>query len=110
MAKHPYEIRIYPKRPSGYFEKLSDEELLPLAETLKAVLQKIRKNLGDPALNFFIHTAPLHYEAEEVNFDECYRWHIEVLPKVSFDAGFEVGTGIRINPVDPDAAAETLNA
>ena len=109
VSKQPYEIRIYPKFASGHFEKLEDLDTALLGEALQAVLKKVHTALGDPAFNFFIHTAPLHYEHSDVAFDKYYRWHIEIIPRVSFDAGFEAGTGIKINIMDPDAAAETLN-
>ena len=111
VSKQPYEMRIYPKFASGHFDHLEDQSILPLAEALATVLKKMHANLGDPAYNFFIHTAPLHYkEHEDLSFDQYYRWHIEIIPRMSFDAGFEAGTGIKINIIDPDYAAQTLNS
>ena len=37
-----------------------------------------------------------------------YHWHIEIIPKVTVKAGFELGTGVEINVVDPDEAAKIL--
>ena len=37
-----------------------------------------------------------------------YHWHIEITPIISIRGGFELGTGIEINDVDPDAAAKIL--
>lgn len=109
VSKQPYEIRIYPKFASAYFDRIEDDDMLPLSEALTTVLKKMHTTLHDPAYNFFIHTAPLRFE-EDVTWDVCYRWHIEVIPRVSFDAGFEAGTGIKINAVDPDIAAQELQA
>ncbi len=109
VSKQPYEMRIYPKFASAHFNNLDEASIPPLAEALTTVLKKMHDNLGDPAYNFFIHTAPLHYDKSDLSFDQYYRWHIEVLPRVSFDAGFEAGTGIKINIIDPDTAAETIN-
>ena len=109
VSKYPYEMRIYPKYANGHFDQIEDQSLTPLSETLTAVLKKMHTALGDPAYNFFIHTAPLHYEKSDLSFDHYYSWHIEILPRVSFDAGFEAGTGIKINIIDPDLAAQTLN-
>ena len=70
------------------------------------VLKKMRKVLNDPAYNFFIHTSPVETALE--NIHEFYSWHIEIVPKFSIAAGFELGTGVDINTVDPDRAAEEL--
>ena len=110
VSKHPYEMRIYPKFASSHFEHLEEQSVIPLSEALTTVLKKMHDKLADPAYNFFIHTAPIHYEKTDFSSDQYYRWHIEVLPRVSFDAGFEAGTGIKINIIDPDAAAKTLNS
>ena len=37
-----------------------------------------------------------------------YRWHIQVMPKLTRVAGFEWGTGFYINPTAPEEAAEFL--
>ena len=110
VSKQPYEIRIYPKFAGGHFENLEDQSLVPLGEALSGVLKKVHDGLDDPSYNFFIHTAPLHFEHQDLSSDQYYRWHIEILPRVSFDAGFEAGTGIKINIIDPDYAAKTLNS
>ena len=69
-------------------------------------LLKIEKKLGDPDYNFFIHTAPLAGRKEYKH----YHWHIEIQPKISISAGFELGTGIEITVVDPDMAARILKS
>ena len=103
FSKEPFEVRIFPKKHLSSFEATDDKMLMAVSSALKIVLQKINKNLNFPDYNFFIHTAPIkgdyHY----------YHWHIEVLPKLSFVGGFELGTGVNINIIDPDLAAEILN-
>jgi len=39
-----------------------------------------------------------------------YHWHVEILPKLSIDAGFELGTGVQITIVEPEEAARFLRA
>lgn len=107
VSKKPYEVRIFPKESHAHFERMPDELDSRLAEVLLAVLKKMRKALDSPPFNFFIHTAPVETSSSEKTH-EFYSWHIEVLPKLSISAGFELGTGIDINVVDPDKAAEEL--
>ena len=106
VSKTPYEVRIFSRDSHSHFEKMPDEFDKYLADVLLTVLKKIKKALGDPSYNFFIHTAPAETDLESVH--EFYSWHIEVLPKVKAAAGFEMGTGVDINAVDPDEAAKLL--
>ena len=108
ISKFPYEVRIFSKDSHAHFEKMPDELDKYLADVLLAVLKKIRKVLVSPPYNFFIHTAPAKESKFEANFHEFYHWHVEILPKLSIAAGFELGTGVDINVVDPDLAAEEL--
>jgi len=104
VSKEPFEVRVFPKKHLPYFENTLDVDLDYVVDALQVALKKIKKNLKDPDYNFFIHTAPLKVKE---NFKH-YHWHVEVIPKTSIAAGFELGTGIEINVVDPDAAAALL--
>lgn len=107
VSRRPFEIRVFPRRHQPYFEKTSEQDLKSVVAVLQTVLQKTEKNLRDPDLNFFIHTAPLKHQSQYKH----YHWHIEVLPNlpnISIPAGFEFGTGVEINVIDPDAAAKML--
>lgn len=108
-SRHPYEMRIFPRISNPRFEEITDQEIPYLASILKSVLKRMSNILDRPPYNFFIHTAPV----KQVGLvsGEFYHWHIEILPHIKIDAGFEIGTGIDINVVDPDeAAAELKNA
>ncbi len=102
-SRFPFETWILPRGHQSAFDRLSGEELQPLAITVKDVLLRLRAVLKDPAYNFVIHTAPLR-EAE-LNH---YHWHIEVMPRLAIVAGFEWGTGFYINPMPPEGAARQL--
>ena len=104
VSREPFELRIFPKRHLPYFEDADSKDLGFTVEALQKSLQLIEKYLGDPDYNFFIHTAPL----KNKNKYRHYHWHIEILPKLSISAGFELGTGIEITVVDPDEAVKVL--
>ncbi len=107
VSKFPYEVRIFPKNSHAHFEQMPDDDNdMYFAQTLSTVLKKIKIALGNPPFSFFIHTAPLEQGTENVH--EYYTWHLEILPKMKIGAGFEMGTGIEINVVDPDDAAKLL--
>jgi UDPglucose--hexose-1-phosphate uridylyltransferase len=68
---------------------------------LRDVLAAIGAALADPPYNVVVHTAP-------TTGDAPYHWWIEVVPRVSVVAGFEVGTGVMVNTTAPESAAATL--
>jgi UDPglucose--hexose-1-phosphate uridylyltransferase len=37
-----------------------------------------------------------------------FRWHLKILPRITLPAGFELGSGISINTMMPEDAAERL--
>jgi UDPglucose--hexose-1-phosphate uridylyltransferase len=102
-AKSPYEMRIYPKRHHASFSWAQDWEIDDLATALKDILLRIRVGLNNPDYNFIIRSAG--------GGDEGVRhlhWYLVIIPKITTPAGFEIGSGIYINVVPPEAAAETL--
>ncbi len=104
VSKEPFELRIFPKKHLPYFEDTSEEDLKFVVEALQKSLGMMEKKLKDPDYNFFIHTSPV----SEKRKNSHYHWHIEIQPKISISAGFELGTGIEITVIDPDEAARIL--
>jgi len=102
-SRVPFECLILPRRHDGRFERMSPEEQRQFAEALRDSLGRLRRGLSNPPYNFFIHTAP-HGSQD----GQGYHWHLEVLPKLSIAAGFELGSGIMIDTVTPEQAAAFL--
>lgn len=104
VSREPFELRVFPKTHSSYFEDATPRVRAAVAEALQHALRAIETNLRDPDYNFFIHTSPIQHKSSYHH----YHWHIEIQPKISVSAGFELGTGIEITVVDPDEAATIL--
>jgi UDPglucose--hexose-1-phosphate uridylyltransferase len=100
-----YEVRIYPKVHSARFETIATEDRPLMAEILITALRSLKRALGNPDYNFFIHTAPIHESSAE-----HYHWHLEIFPKTATLAGLELGTGMEVISVSPEAAAEHLRS
>ncbi|MCK5466748.1 galactose-1-phosphate uridylyltransferase [Candidatus Parcubacteria bacterium] len=103
VSRVPFEMRIYPKRHLSYFERITDEQKMELAEAMKFCLSKLKKNLNDPAYNLFLHTAPCNGQT----YDH-YHWHFEIFPKTNVWAGLELSTGIEVCSIIPERAATIL--
>ncbi|ASV76385.1 Galactose-1-phosphate uridylyltransferase [Thermogutta terrifontis] len=102
VSRFAYEIWIFPDTHAERFEAMTPGSLSSLAETIQSVLKAIETRLGKPGYNVLLHTAPFRKKTP------YFHWRIEILPSVSRAAGFEWGTGIHINPVFPEEAAQTL--
>ncbi len=102
-ASVPYEIWILPKKHETSFADLQPNDIAPLAQTLQSVLAKLYYSLNNPDYNYCINTVP-HYSSSE----PYYHWHIQILPRLSTRAGFEIGSGININVALPEESAKFL--
>jgi UDPglucose--hexose-1-phosphate uridylyltransferase len=103
-SKRQFEVNVLPKKHWASFRDTPPAVVREIALTLQSVMKKMKKQLNDPDLNFFIHDTP--FDGRDYRH---HHWHIEVTPRVSIDAGFEFSTGIAINAIDPDNAAAILN-
>jgi UDPglucose--hexose-1-phosphate uridylyltransferase len=97
-----YMVRILPRVQQSSFARAGS--MRPLAEILRFVLGCIERALADPDYNLAISTSAAHEE------DPSFRWHIEILPRLTTLAGLELGSGMSINPVLPEAAATALRS
>jgi UDPglucose--hexose-1-phosphate uridylyltransferase len=99
----PFCTHIYPRRHMANFADISGEEITDLARVLRLVLAKLYYGLHDPDFNFTIRSAPA--ECAGVKY---YHWYVSIIPRLTRVAGFELGSGMYINTVLPEAAAEFL--
>src|SRR5215813_10220598 len=110
-AIHPRD-RVVPKTHQYSFIQTSPEERSDLAKMLKIILMKVYKLLGNPPYNFYIHSAPnlnvMPRMGDYSTLREDFHWHIEILVRTTIWAGFEQGSGIYINPLNPTDAARYL--
>lgn len=102
-SKRPFEVSVLPKKHWPLLRETPPAALRGVALALHSAIQKMKKTLKDPDLNFFVHDTPLDHKDYR-----HHHWHIELIPKTSLEAGFEFSTHIDINVVDPDDAAAIL--
>jgi UDPglucose--hexose-1-phosphate uridylyltransferase len=96
-ARVPFHLQIVPRRPAARF---SDEGALG-ARMLHEALSRLGAVLGDlPPLNMWVRTAPRDAER--------FCWRIEVVPRLAQLAGLEIGTGVHLNVLAPEDAAQRL--
>jgi UDPglucose--hexose-1-phosphate uridylyltransferase len=95
-SRSPFELRVIPRREAARFE--DDETGAAMIRTALRVLAA--RFGGPPELNLWIRTAPRGAER--------FGWHVDIAPRLTIRAGFELGTGVDINIYPPERAAADL--
>jgi UDPglucose--hexose-1-phosphate uridylyltransferase len=95
-SRTPFELRVIPRRPAARFE---DDGEVGTA-MVRLALTALAELLGSPQLNLWVRTAPR-------GSDE-FHWHVDILPRLTIRAGFEMGTGVEVDIYPPERAAADL--
>jgi UDPglucose--hexose-1-phosphate uridylyltransferase len=101
FSQWPYEVWIAPKKDGTVFGDITDDEITDLSEILHNIIKKLahlynkhRVSRLPFGYNYYI------YPKEN--------WYLRVIPRYVHRAGFELGTGLQVNIIDPKDAAEEL--
>jgi len=98
-ARMPYELQLVPRKHEASFANAPETGAALLSEGLA----RLRRVLdAPPPLNLWVRTAP--------RGAEIFHWHVDVVPRLTQLAGFELGTGVNVNIVAPERAAAELRA
>jgi len=100
-AVSPFFVRIALPSAAARFDRSTDDELRVLSEALQDALGRLHRALGDIAYNVVVNTAPR-------DDDRPFHWWVDIVPRLGVVAGFEMGSGVMVNPVDPQTAATML--
>jgi len=90
-------------RHRASFGDITDLEIADLAWVLRTLLAKIYVGRENPDLNYTVRSG-----AKEYNGARHFHWYVSVFPRLTRVAGFELGSGMFINSVLPEAGAEFL--
>lgn len=96
-SRSPFELRVIPRSPAPAFEHDGETGSAMVATAMRA----LGGVFGEvPQLNLWVRTAPRGTEE--------FCWHIDIVPRLTVRAGFELGTGVDINVYPPERAASDL--
>ncbi|MBI4330191.1 MAG: galactose-1-phosphate uridylyltransferase [Chloroflexi bacterium] len=102
-SRVPFETWIMPKDHHASFGAVSPSDLGSLASVVTEVLRKLYHGLNNPDFNYVIATAPVGDENKDY-----FLWHVRIIPRLTQMAGFELGSGIFINPAVPEETAQFM--
>lgn len=107
-SRYEWEVHILPLEHQSNFLASSQADMDDLATVMQRTMARLDAVIGGAQYNFFLHTLP---HGEE--FDNCgksYHWHLEICPRTSIPTGFELGSGLFVNTINPEEAAERLRS
>ena len=104
-ALSPFHTWIFPKRHSASFSDIKEEEIKDIALHLKTFLTKLYWGLDDPDYNFVISSS----RPQDVGNNYSH-WYLTIIPRVLRTAGFELGSGMFMNPSLPEVSAAFLRS
>ncbi len=98
-SRSPFELRVIPRRPAPSFELDGEAGTRMIGTALRALAAVFER---PPQLNLWVRTAPRGVEE--------FCWHVDIVPRLTIRAGFELGTGVDLNIYPPERAASDLRA
>lgn len=101
-AQRPAETWLIPRNHSTFTE-LAADDVLELSAATVATLRLLKAAFGDPDYNY-----ALHQDVAPGRAPEFRHWYLQILPCLQQPAGFELGSGMSINTLAPERAAELL--
>ena len=104
-SRFPFQVAISPWPTQERFAESPPGAIAAVGGALARSLRRIKNLLGDPPLNVFFHVETRPEPGENT---PAHRWRIEIFPRLADIAGLEIGSGMHINEMAPERAAETL--
>jgi UDPglucose--hexose-1-phosphate uridylyltransferase len=99
----PFTLRLAPAGGGPRFDEAADDTTRAMGVALRDAIARIRAVLGAVAYNVMIESAPRDHS-------QPFRWWVDVVPRITIAAGFELATGLSVNIVAPADAADALRA
>ena len=102
-AAVPFEVWLLPLGHSPDFASISDAQLEDMTIALGRILRAYGHVMIDPEYNLVIHSVPDGFQKAAY-----LHWYIQILPRLTVAAGFELGTGMYVNSSVPEQDAAIL--
>lgn len=98
----PFTVRLAVAEGGPRFDEASDDDARAVGAALRDAIASLRRVLGDVPYNVMFETAPRDH-------DGPFHWWVDIVPRLTVTAGFELATGLSVNIVAPADAAAALS-
>ncbi len=101
FSQWPYEVWIVPKKEIVSFGDLDDKQIADLSEIMQKIIRRLEKIYNHSHFSKYPFGYNYYIYPKE-------NWYLRIIPRFIQRAGFELGTGLSVNIVDPIDAALVL--
>ena len=104
-SRTPMAMRLTPITHAGCLTQLDPDTLAALADLTRRSVGWMERVLGPVAYNVVVHVAPPNIPDSVGPIDDAYHLSIDITPRITHIAGYELGSDVFINAVSPEDAA-----
>jgi UDPglucose--hexose-1-phosphate uridylyltransferase len=102
-SARPAETWIVPFRHQSSIGQVNKKGLNLFSAVLSRTLKQLSNGFGDPDFNYAIHSVAGSNEEKPY-----LHWYLQLVPRLTMSAGFELGSGIQINSKSPESTAAIM--
>jgi UDPglucose--hexose-1-phosphate uridylyltransferase len=99
----PFSMRLAHANGGARFDETDDDITRSTGRAIRAAVNALHSVLGAVAYNVLVESAPREHSGD-------FRWWVDIVPRVTVAAGFELSTGLSVNVVAPADAASALRS
>ncbi len=103
--RQPCETWILPRSPEAFFHATNPARVAAMSDLTRDIAARFASVLPDIDFNWWLHEAPWRDAPTVV---DRWHWHLEMLPRATQLAGFELGTGCHVTAWPAAEAARRL--
>jgi UDPglucose--hexose-1-phosphate uridylyltransferase len=108
-TRQPFETWILPRMPEPFFHATTPARVAAVAELTQLYVARLERLVPGSHFNWWLHQLPFSTRAPAAA-RAAWHWHLEILPRLSAFAGFELATGCHITPLSPAESAARLRS
>ena len=106
--RQPFETWIVVAEPERHFHAASAARVMAIADLTRDIVGRLERLVPGCDYNWWLHQAPFDRSINTLGRAAAWHWHLEILPRLTELAGFELGTGCHITTMTAEDAAHRL--
>ncbi|MEI6239501.1 MAG: DUF4921 family protein [Planctomycetia bacterium] len=106
--RQPFETVILPRTACRHYHAADADAVTALAALTQRIIARLTRIAPQANYNWWLHQAPFASVGASAPGIEHWHWHLEILPRLSEFAGFELATGCHITTMSPVESARRL--
>ncbi|MEM1225802.1 MAG: galactose-1-phosphate uridylyltransferase [Planctomycetota bacterium] len=100
-SQQAFQLRIVPRGHQPHFGESDGAMIDNVSQLVFRAVRWLEAIRPETAYNMLLHTCPAHFDGDT----SSQHWAIDLFPRMTRIAGFELSSGSNINPIFPEHAA-----